>query len=96
MRRLTLPVWFSLSLCLALINFLSNISVELSNVYLALYARSIGSSNLQVGFIAAAMGIAFLVSSLVFGRLSDIHGRMKFIRAGLGLTSVAFFPGSGS
>jgi DHA1 family multidrug resistance protein-like MFS transporter len=91
MRRLTLPAWFSLSLCLALINFLSNISVELSNVYLALYARSIGSSNLQVGFIAAAMGIAFLISSLVFGRLSDIHGRMKFIRAGLGLTSVAFF-----
>jgi MFS family permease len=61
-----------------------------SNIYLALYARSIGSSNLQVGYIGAAMGIAFLVSSFLFGRLSDMHGRVKFIRIGLGFTPVSF------
>jgi MFS family permease len=91
MRRFSPPVWFSLALCLASINFLSNTAVETSNVYMALYARSIGSSNLEVGLIAAAMGITFLVAALVFGRLSDINGRVKFIRAGLALTSLSFY-----
>jgi MFS family permease len=64
--------------------------VETSNVFIALYAKDIGSSNLQVGFIAAASGSAFLVSSLLFGRLSDMHGRMKYIRLGLGLTALSY------
>ncbi len=89
-RRLSPPVWLSLPLCLAAMNFFSNIAFETSNIYLALYARSIGSSNLQVGYIAAATGITLLLSSFIFGRLSDIHGRVKFIRAGLGLTSVSY------
>ncbi len=91
MRRLPSLLWLSLPLCLASINFFSNIAVEISGVYMALYAHSIGASNMQVGFIAAGMGIAFLFSSLLFGRLSDMHGRVRFIRAGLGLTSVSFF-----
>ncbi len=90
MRRLSPPPWLSLPLCLASINFLSNTAVENSSVYLALYARSIGSSNLQVGYIGAAMGIAILISSFLFGRLSDMHGRVKFIRIGLGLTSISY------
>jgi MFS family permease len=90
MRRISLPVWFSLPICLATMNFFSNTAYETSNIYLPLYARSIGSSNLQVGFIAAGMGIALLASSFIFGRLSDIHGRVKFIRAGLGLTSLSY------
>jgi MFS family permease len=90
MRRLSPPVWLSLPLCLAAMNFFGNAAYETSNVYLALYARSIGSSDLQVGYIAAATGIALLLSSFIFGRLSDIHGRVKFIRAGLGLTSISY------
>jgi MFS family permease len=90
MRRFSPPAWVSLPLCLAAVNLLSNYAVETSNVFIALYARDIGSSNLQVGFIAAASGIAFLVSSLLFGRLSDIHGRMKYIRIGLGLTALSY------
>jgi MFS family permease len=91
MRRLARPPWFSLSICLAAINFFANTAVETSNIYMALYARSVGSSNMQVGFIAAAMGIAFLASSFIFGRLSDIHGRMKFIRIGLGVVAVSYY-----
>ena len=91
MRRLARPSWFSLSICLAAINFFANTAVETSNIYMALYARSVGSSNMQIGFIAAASGIAFLASSLFFGRLSDIHGRMKFIRIGLGLIAVSYY-----
>jgi MFS family permease len=87
MRRFSPPAWVSLPLCLATINLLSNCAVETSNVFIALYARDLNASNLQVGFIAAATGIAFLVSSLWFGRLSDTRGRMLFIRAGIGLST---------
>ncbi|OGO17854.1 MAG: hypothetical protein A2Z15_05570 [Chloroflexi bacterium RBG_16_50_11] len=90
MRRFTPPSWVSLPLCLASINLLSNCAVETSNVFIALYAQEKGASNLQVGFIAAATGIAFLASSLLFGRLSDVHGRMNYIRIGLGLTALAY------
>jgi MFS family permease len=90
MRRFSLPVWVSLPLCLASINLLSNCAVETSNVFIALYAKNLGSSNLYIGYIAAASGIAYLVSSFIFGRLSDTYGRMKFIRFGLGLTAISY------
>jgi MFS family permease len=90
MRRFSLPMWVSLPLCLASINLLSNCAVETSNVFIALYAKDLGSSNFQVGLIAAISGVSFLVSSLLFGRLSDSYGRMAFIRVGLGLTAVSY------
>jgi len=90
MRRSSPSSWVSLSLTLAAINIFSNCAIETSNVFIALYAQELGSSRLQVGFIAAAAGIAYLASSMLFGRLSDIHGRMKFIRAGLALTAVSY------
>jgi MFS family permease len=90
MRRFSPPAWVSLPLYLATINLLSNCAVETSNVFISLYARDIGSTNFQVGLIAATAGIAYLISSLWFGRLSDMHGRMKFIRIGLGLTAAAY------
>jgi len=91
MRRFTPPAWLSLALCLAAINFFNNMAVETSNVYMALYARSVGCSNFQVGLVGAGMGVAFVISSLIFGRLSDVHGRVNYIRAGLLLTAVSFF-----
>ena len=90
MRRSALPPWVSLLLYLATINLLSNCAIETSNVFIALYAQEKGSSDLQVGFIAAATGIAFLISSLLFGRLSDFHGRMSYIRLGIGLTALSY------
>jgi MFS family permease len=90
MRRFSPPDGARIPLCLAAINLLSNCAVETSNVFIALYAGDIGATNLQVGYIAAASGMAFLASSLLFGRLSDLHGRMKFIRIGLGLTALSY------
>src|SRR4030042_3624351 len=83
MRRSALPPWVSLPLYLATINLLSNCAIETSNVFIALYAQEKGSSDLQVSFIAAATGIAFLISSLLFGRLSDFHGRVSYIPPGV-------------
>ncbi len=90
MRRFNPPSWATIPLCLAAINLLSNYAVETSNVFIALYAQEKGASNFEVGLIAAASGIAFLISSFLFGRLSDIHGRMNYIRIGLGLTALSY------
>lgn len=75
---------------LALVSFLLNLAVEASGVFLPLYAKSVGSSNLEIGLIAATYGIAFFLSSLLFGRQSDIHGRLRFIRTGLGFSAIAY------
>lgn len=82
---------FSLAFRLALIGFFPNLAIEASVVFLPLYAESVGSSRLMVGFIAASYGLAYFVSSILFGRLSDVHGRLIFIRLGLALSAIAFF-----
>lgn len=90
MRRFLPTVWVSLPCRLALVSLLLNFAVETSGVFLPLYAKSVGSSNLEIGFIAATYGIAFFLSSLFFGRQSDMHGRVGFIRSGLGLSAIAY------
>jgi MFS family permease len=72
------------------VSFFLNFAIEASGVFLPLYAKSLGASNLEVGLIAATYGMAYFLSSLVFGRQSDIHGRLGFIRSGLGLSVVAY------
>lgn len=90
MRRFSSPSWVTLSLCLAAVNTLTNWAIETSNVYIGLYALELGASRLYIGFIAAAAGIAYFASSLFFGRMSDVRGRMTFIRIGLALTAVSY------
>jgi MFS family permease len=90
MRHFYSTIVASLPFRLALISFLLNLAVKASGVFLPLYAKSVGASNAEVGFIAAAYGIAFFLSSLWFGRQSDVHGRLGFIRTGLGLSTVAY------
>jgi MFS family permease len=80
----------SLPLQLALLSLLINLAVEASGVFLPLYAKSVGSSNLEIGFIAATYGIAFFLSSFFFGRQADMRGRVGFIRLGLGLAAIAY------
>lgn len=75
---------------LALMSFMMNFAVEASNIFLPLYARSLGASNLEVGFVAASYGITYFLSSLVFGRQSDIHGRLVYVRGGLLLSVLAY------
>ncbi len=83
-------IWSSLPFRLALVSFLINLAVEASGIFLPLYAKSVGSSNLEIGLIASCHGIAFFLSSLLFGRQSDIHGRLGFIRSGLGLSAIGY------
>jgi len=80
----------SLGFRLALVSFLFNISIETSSVFLPLRARSLGASDLEVGLIAASYGMAYFVSSFLFGRQSDMRGRMAFIRYGVALSALAY------
>lgn len=90
MRYLRRVPYTSLGFRLALVSFFFNISIETSSIFLPLRARSLGASDLEVGLIAASYGMAYFVSSFLFGRQSDIHGRMVFIRYGLALSALAY------
>jgi len=76
---------------MAAISFLFNSSISASLVFLPLYAEDLGATRLQIGYIAAVYGITYFVSSFLFGRQSDIHGRLIFVRLGLLLAVAAYF-----
>jgi MFS family permease len=67
------------------VSLFTNFALETSVVFLALFASEIGASKLQIGIIGGSYGIAYAFSSWLFGRQSDIKGRLIFVRLGLGL-----------
>jgi MFS family permease len=73
-----------------LITFLSGFSMQISGIFLPIYATDIGASKLEIGFIGGAFGVSYLLSSIFSGRLSDIKGRVVFIRLGFGLAAVSY------
>ncbi|MBI4344913.1 MAG: MFS transporter [Euryarchaeota archaeon] len=72
------------------IQFLSNSAVITSSIFIPLFARELGASNLEVGVIGASYGIAIFISSVLFGRASDLFGRRVFMQLGLGLCTLSF------
>jgi len=90
MRYLSRISAIPLPIRLAAISLLFSLAVYSSYIFLPLYADSLKASKFQVGLIASAYGVAYFASSLVFGRQSDRHGRLVFIRLGLGLAAVAY------
>ncbi|MDM7999164.1 MAG: MFS transporter [Dehalococcoidia bacterium] len=75
---------------LAAISFLFSLSVQSSSIFLSLYADDLGASKSLVGLIGSAYGIAYFVSSFIFGRQSDRRGRLIFVRVGLVLGAGAY------
>ena len=82
--------YFSSPVRLALVGFLSYFSMEISLIFMPLYADEVGASPFEVGLIISAYGMAVFVSAFLFGRLSDLHGRLVFIRLGLALAVGAY------
>ena len=74
----------------ALLNFLFFFSMGASIVFMPLYAEELGASDFIVGLTRSSYGVAFLVSAFIFGRQSDMHGRLIFIRLGLCLAVGAY------
>ncbi len=71
------------------INALSNAALFGSLLLVPLLAEQLGASPSQIGIIVAAYALSNFVSSYIFGRLADVHGRRVFLIAGLALSSVA-------
>jgi MFS family permease len=70
---------------------LSNASNMMSTIFIPVFAVGIGASTREIGIIGAGYGLAIFVSSYLFGRASDIHGRRAFLVPGLFLSTLAFF-----
>lgn len=75
-----------------MIALLTGIPMSLSAVFIPILAQELGASFLDIGLIVALFGLANMVSSFVFGRLSDLLGNRKFFVAiGLLASAVAYF-----
>ena len=73
-----------------LISLFSSFSLQASGIFLPLFAGELGASKLQLGIMGGIYGVAYLTSSLFFGRQSDMRGRLLFIRLGLGLATLSY------
>lgn len=73
------------------IQFLQNVAISMSFIFIPNFARELGANNMQIGLIGAASGFMIFASSYTFGRAADIYGRMRFLRLGLALSALAFF-----
>ena len=90
MRYLSRLSAVPLPIRLAAISFLFSLSVQSSSIFQSLYADDLGASRFQVGLIGSSYGIAYFVSSFIFGRQSDRRGRLVFVRLGLALGAAAY------
>lgn len=80
-----------IQLPLGIIALLINSAIEASIIFIPLLADELGASRFDVGIVGVSYGMAYFASSLFFSWQSDRKGRVKFIRIGLGLSSIAFF-----
>ncbi|MEM2915235.1 MAG: MFS transporter, partial [Candidatus Bathyarchaeia archaeon] len=69
---------------------LTNTSVTASAIFIPNLADELGASNVEIGLIGAAYGVAFFISSNFFGRMADIKERKLIMEAGLLISAIAF------
>jgi DHA1 family multidrug resistance protein-like MFS transporter len=68
---------------LAFAMFTSNLGMGIVAPLLSVYARDMGASGVWIGLIMASYAIANIISTPLFGRLSDRRGRKVFLCVGL-------------
>ena len=73
------------------IQVLSYSAIMLSITYVPAIAKNLGANWMDISIVVGAYNIAYFLSSLIFGRMADVHGRRKFIIIGLLLATIAFF-----
>ncbi len=73
------------------IQVLSYTAIMLSITFVPKVARVLGADWLQISIVVGAYNISYFLSSMIFGRLADLHGRRRFIVLGLLLSTVFFF-----
>jgi len=74
------------------VQMLSSASLSASALLIPNLAQDdFGASTSEVGIVVASYSAALFVSSYIFGRYSDVHGRRMILKLGLLLTSIAAF-----
>jgi MFS family permease len=71
------------------IQFLSNSAIFASALFIPILAGELHASDFQVGLIVASYAFALFISSYIFGRASDVHGKRFFLQIGLVLSGIA-------
>lgn len=72
------------------IQFLTSAALMSSVIFIPNLAEEFNASYVEIGIIVAAYNLAFFISSYLFGRASDIYGRMVFLQAGLIISAILF------
>ncbi len=65
-------------------------AIMLSITYTPSLAAEVGASAMEIALIFSLYNLAYFLSSMIFGRLADLHGRRVFILIGFGVASLAF------
>lgn len=75
----------------SLVNFLTQLSIASSLLFIPLFAKELGASDVEIGLISSAYSFAIFFSSSLFGRISDFFNRKAIISFGLLLSAIFFF-----
>jgi len=73
-----------------IIQFLSNVALSSSLLFIPNLVEDLGGLEIQVGIIVAAYALSMFISSYIFGRLSDVYSRRLFISVGLAFSVITF------
>ncbi len=74
-----------------LIQVISYTSIMLSISYTPRIAAQVGANMFEIAIIYSLYNLAYFLSSWIFGRLADLHGRKIFIMTGFLIASFVFF-----
>lgn len=74
-----------------LIRLLTYAAMQISFIYVSVFARNLGIPDVGIGIMVALYSSALFFSSYIFGRASDRYGRKIFILVGLFFATIAFF-----
>ncbi len=69
---------------------ISYTAIMLSISYTPRIAAELGATFFQIALVFSLYNLAYFLSSMIFGRLADVHGRRKFIISGFVLSSFIF------
>ena len=71
-----------------MVQFLSSEAVAATTIFMPNLAKNLGVTDLFLGFSGAAFALAFLASSYVFARKTDVEGTKRYLDLGLILSAL--------
>ena len=77
---------------IAAIQVFTNAALFGAGIFIPLLAKNDlnpGAGDFEIGVLVAAYGISLFISSYVFGRAADIHGRKRYLQVGLFVSGLA-------